>query len=77
MRIGIIYASPDDNIPLSTAWTQIKHNGLQLKTYPQMNHPEMVALQRQNLLQDIAADLLSRTITPADTHIVGKLCDRQ
>lgn len=72
---AFIYASLDDKVTPASKWLQIKRAGLQLKTYPQMTHVEMVALFRQDLLEDVTADLLGRTITSADTDIIGIMCD--
>lgn len=72
---AIIYASHDDKVTPAAAWLPIKRDASQFKSYRQMNHPEMLALFRQDLLQDFISDLLGRTITTADTDILGILCD--
>ena len=72
---AIIYASHDDKVTPAAAWLPIKRDASQFKSYRQMNHPEMLALFRQDLLQDFISDLLGRAITTADTDILGILCD--
>ena len=69
-----IYASYDDKVTPAAAWLPIKRDALQFKFYRQMNHPEMLALFRQDLLQDFISDLLGRSITAAETDILGLLC---
>jgi|TARA_Y100001968_G_scaffold316669_1_gene344800 hypothetical protein len=72
---AIIYASHNDKVTPAAAWTRINSDALQLKTYRQMSHPEMLALFRQDLLQDFISDLLGHTIDASDTDILGILCD--
>lgn len=72
---AFIYASHDDKVTPAAVWSRINSDTLQLKTYQQMNHPEMVALFRQDLLQDFISDLLGRTIEVSDTDTLGILCD--
>ncbi len=69
-----IYASIKDKITLASDWDEFNAENIKFKKYDQLNHVEMTALLRQDLLLDIASNLLERKILKNETDTIGLMC---
>jgi len=69
-----IYASIKDKITLASDWDEFNAENIKFKKYDQLNHVEMTALLRQDLLLDFASNLLERKILKNETETIGLMC---
>lgn len=69
-----VYASTSDKVTAVAAWSQVKQPNINIQRYNKLNHIEMIALQRQQIMADLVSDLFGRKVGKGDTDILGVLC---
>lgn len=69
-----VYTSTSDKVTDVAAWTQVKQPNINIQRYNKLNHIEMIALQRQQIMADLVSDLFGRKVGTGDTDMLGVLC---
>ena len=70
-----IYASNKDRVVEHSDFSAIPNDNVDVNIYDELNHIEMVALLRQDLMVDFVSDLLERPVLKSEITTLGILCD--
>ena len=70
-----IYASNKDKVVEHSDFNAIPNDNVDVNIYGELNHIEMVALLRQDLMIDLVSDLLERPVLESEITTLGILCD--